>query len=211
MIACCGPGVLDMKATTMSLGCLENSVMGAASTEIGHHLGLPVHNCGLATDAKHGGVQLGYEKGLKLLASVATGADIVSGGFGFLDACSTFALPLIPIDAEIAAMAIRMTRSVEVSPETLMGDAIERVGIGGDFLRERETRRRVRAGEHFMPSIASRLPMEQWLVGGKTELEIAEEAVAQALEARRERGPYLSADQRAELVEICDVEQMPAL
>ena len=177
VVACCGPGILDMRATTMSLGCLENSLMGAASTEIGHHLGLPVHNSGLSTDAKHPGVQLGYEKGLKVMTAVATGADIVSGGFGFLDSSSTFSLPLIAIDAEIAAMARRMVAGIEVSPDTLMADAVERVGIGGDFLKERETRTRIRGGEHFMPWIASRLPMEQWLAGGKTEMEAAQDKV----------------------------------
>ncbi|MFA4964503.1 MAG: trimethylamine methyltransferase family protein [Thermoleophilia bacterium] len=206
IVACCGPGILDMKATTMSLGSLESTLMGAASTEIGHHLGLPVHNAGLSTDAKHAGVQLGYEKGLKVMAAVATGADIVSGGFGFLDSSSTFSLPLIPIDAEIAAMARRMAAGIEVSPATLMGEAIERVGIGGDYLRERETRVRICGGEHFMPWIGSRLPMEQWLAGGKTELQAADEKVEEALAARRERGPYLSPGQRAELAAICGVE-----
>lgn len=206
IVACCGPGVLDMRSTTISLGSLENSLMGAASVEIGHDLGLPVHNSGLSTDAKHAGPQLGYEKGLKVLAAVATGADIVSGGFGFLDSSSTFSLPLIPIDAEIAGMARRMAEGIDVSPETLMGEAVERVGIGGDFLRERETRVRIRKGEHFMPWIGSRLPMEQWLEAGRTELDAAEDKVREALAARADRGPYLSAEQRAELAAICGVD-----
>ena len=59
-----------------------------------------MHNSGLSTDAKHCGVQAGYEKGLKVMAAVATGADLVSGGFGFLDSSSTFSLPMVPVDAE---------------------------------------------------------------------------------------------------------------
>ena len=169
VLACCGPGILDMRYTTMSLGNLESTLMGAASTELGHRLGIPVHNSGLSTDAKHSGIQAGYEKGLKLMTAVASGADIISGGFGFLDSSSTFSLEAIPIDAEIAAMAGRMARGIEVTPETLMGDAIRRVGIGGDFLREKDTRTRVRAGEHFVPKIGSRLPFEQWLAEGRTE------------------------------------------
>jgi trimethylamine--corrinoid protein Co-methyltransferase len=206
VVVCAGGGILDMKAATMSLGSLEHSLMGAASIEIGHHLELPMHSSGLSTDAKHAGPQLGYEKGLKVLTAVATGADIVSGGFGFLDSSSVFSLPLIPIDAEIAAMAKRMAAGIEVTPETLMGDAIARVGIGGDYLHERDTRTRVRAGEHFVPWIGSRLPMRQWMADGKTELQAAEEKIEEALAARRERGPYLSADQRAELAAICGVE-----
>jgi trimethylamine---corrinoid protein Co-methyltransferase len=205
IIACCGPGILDMRTTTMSLGCLENSVMGAACVEIGHHLGLPVHNAGLATDAKSAGMQAGYEKGLKVLAATATGADIISGGFGFLDACSTFYLPMIPIDAEIAAMAKAMVRGFEVSPDTLMCQAIQRVGIAGNFLGEKETRLRVQRGEHFVPWIASRQAMDQWLRAGRSELETANERVDQILASRDERGPYLASEQRGELARICGV------
>ena len=205
VVACCGPGILDMRTTTISLGCLENSVMGAACVEIGHRLGLPVHNSGLSTDGKSVGVQTGYEKGLKVLTAVATGADLVSGGFGFLDSSSTFHLPLVPIDAEIAAMARAMVAGVEVSPETLMGEAIERVGIAGNFLGERETRRRVRRGEHFVPWIASRLPIDQWLAAGRSEADVANARVDELLAARAAAGPYLSDGQRAALAEVCGI------
>ena len=200
VVACCGPGILDMRHTTMSLGNLESTLMGAAAVEIGHHLGIPVHNAGLSTDAKHCGVQAGYEKGLKVMAAVATGADLISGGFGFLDSSSTFSLPMIPVDAEIAAMAAAHgARASTITPETLMGDSFARVGIGGDFLREKETRRRVRAGEHFVPAIGSRLPFEQWIAEGRTEVDAADDAVRAALAAREQRGPRLTDDQRDEL------------
>ncbi len=205
VIACCGPGILDMRYTTMSLGNLESTLIGAASTELGHHLGIPVHNSGLSTDAKHSGVQAGYEKGLKVMTAVATGADIVSGGFGLLDSSSTFSLEAIPIDAEIAAMARRMVRGIEVTRETLMGDAIRRVGIGGDYLREKDTRTRVRAGEHFVPRIGSRLPFEQWLSEGRSEADAAADAVGAALAARAARGPRLTEGQRRELAAVCGI------
>lgn len=203
VLACCGPGILDMRSTTMSLGNLESTLMGAAAVEIGHHLGIPVHNSGLSTDAKHLGLQAGYEKGLKVVATVATGADVCSGGFGFLDSSSTFSLRSIPVDAEIAGMAARMARGIEISPETLMGDAIARVGVGGDYLRERDTRLRVRAGEHFVPRIGSRLPFEQWIAEGRTEADAADDVVRAALAAREERGPHLTEDQRQALAEVC--------
>jgi len=205
ILACCGPGILDMRATSLSQGSLENTLMGAAGVEIGHMLGLPVHNSGLATDAVSVGVQAGYEKGLKLAAAVATGADMISGGFTALNSASTLYLPMIPVDAEIAAMARRMAEGIEVTPATLMGDAIERVGIGGDFLKEKETRRRVRQGEHFMPIIAGRGPTDRRLAAGVTELDRAREVVRAALDRRQERGPYLSDDQRRELAALCGV------
>jgi len=205
IVACCGPGILDMRTTTFSLGCLENSVMGAVCVEIGHRLGLPVHNAGLSTDAKSVGMQAGYEKGLKVIAAAATGADLISGGFGFLDSSSTFYLPLVPFDAEIAATAGAMLRGFEVSPDTLMADAFDRVGIAGNFLSERETRRRVRAGEHFVPRMASRLAIEQWLAAGRPEIDVANALVDQILASRAASAPYLSDDQRGELAAVCEL------
>lgn len=206
VVACCGPGILDMRHATMSLGNLESTLVGAASTEIGHHLGIPVHNSGLSTDAKHCGVQAGYEKGLKVMTAVATGADIVSGGFGFLDSSSTFSLPMIPVDAEIAAMARRTAVGIDISPETFMSDSFPRVGIGGDYLREKATRTRIRGGEHFVPRIGSRLPFEQWVSEGRTETDAAAEVVRAALAARADRGPRLTDEQRRDLAEACGVE-----
>lgn len=208
ILACCGPGTLDMRTTTMSMGAPETTLIGAACVDIGHHLGLPVHNSGLSTDAKHAGIQAGYEKGLKSLPSALAGADIISGGFGAIDSSNTFFLPMVPLDAEIAAMLRRLVADVAVDPETVMLEAIERVGIGGDFLKEKETRRRIRGGEHFMPHIADRQAYEQWAEQGRLEVDIAIERVETALAARDERGPRLPQDQRAALAEVCGV-QLP--
>jgi len=205
ILACCGPGTLDMRTTTMSMGAPETTLIGAACVEIGHQLGLPVHNSGLSTDAKHPGIQAGYEKGLKVLPSALTGADIISGGFGAIETSNTFYLPMVPIDAEIAAMVRRLVADVPVDPETVMLEALERVGIGGDFLKEKETRRRIRAGEHFMPRIGDRLAYDQWTERGRSELDAAVERVEAALAERDERGPYLSSDQRQALAEVCGV------
>ena len=51
----------------------------------------------------------------------------------------------------------RIIAGAEISEQTVLLDVIERVGPGGDFLKERVTRERIRAGEHYYPSIASRL------------------------------------------------------
>jgi trimethylamine--corrinoid protein Co-methyltransferase len=207
MLVCCGPGILDMRTSSMSLGCPENTLMGVASVEIGHHLGLPVHNSGLSSDAKHPGVQAGYEKGMKALPAALAGVDLISGGFGALDSSSVWHLPMVPIDAEVARMVKRLVAGAEISAETVMLDVIERVGVGGNHLRERVTRDRIRAGEHFVPAIGSRLPFEQWLAEGRQETDVAREAVEQTLARMEARGPaaasLLSDDQLRALAEIC--------
>jgi len=212
ILACCGPGILDMKAASMSLGSVENTLLGAASVAIGHHLGLPVHNSALASDAKHPGVQAGYEKGLKALTAALAGADQIGGGFGALESSSLFHLPMIPIDAEIAAMVRRLAGETRIDEETIMMAAIERVGVGGSYLKERITRDRVRAGEHYYPSIGSRLSYDQWIAEGRTEPDVARERVEEVLAAREAQPDPtavsgLSQDQLAALAEACGVDR----
>jgi trimethylamine---corrinoid protein Co-methyltransferase len=205
VVACCGPGILDMRTSAVSLGSPENTLMGVASVEVGHHLGLPVHNPGLSTDAKHLGMQAGYEKGMKVLPAALAGVDLVSGGFGALDSSSVWTLPMVPIDAEVARLVKRIVAGAEIAPETVMLDVIERVGVGGNYLREKVTRERVRAGEHFSPVVGSRLPFEQWIVEGRREVDEARDIVERALTAREAQGDgsLLSGDQLTALAEVC--------
>jgi trimethylamine--corrinoid protein Co-methyltransferase len=205
ILACCGPGLLDMQATTMSLGCPENTLAAVLSVDIAHHLGLPLHNAALATDALHPGFQAGYEKGLKVLPAALSGCDVISGGFGTLNTSNMHYLPMVPLDAEVAVVTRRLIGEVEISAETIMEDMIERVGIGGDFLKERATRQRVRAGEVFMPKMGSRLPYDQWVEAGRTEIDAACETVERSLAESADSPSCLPDDQRAELGAICGV------
>jgi len=201
--------VLDMRTTSICYGAVEGGLMNAAFTEVLHGLGLPVITPGLGTEAKHLGVQGGFEKALKGIVTVAAGSDLLSGGVGLIDSANTLYLPQIVVDGEIAAMIRRLLGEVEFSPETVARETIERVGIGGDFLSEKETRRRIRAGEHFVPRIASRQPYDAWLAQERTEVDIASERVDQILRDRAQRPPYLDRDSLAALQEACGTEAAP--
>ena len=143
------------------------------------HLGLPVHNSALSTRRQHPGIQAGYEKGLKVLPAALAGVDLISGGFGALD----FVQRLAPADGahrrRDRLACEPLVAGSEITPETVMLDVIERVGVGGNYLKERVTRERVRAGEHFSPVIGSRLPFEQWMAEGRQETDVARERVEQ--------------------------------
>jgi len=208
----CGPSgtILDMRSTSICYGAVEGGLLNAAFTEVLHHLGLPVITPGLGTDAKHLGVQDGFEKALKGIVTVAAGSDLLSGGMGLIDSVNTLYLPQIVVDAEIVAMIRRLLGEVEFSPQTMARETIERVGIGGNFLKEKETKQRIRAGEHFVPLVASRLPYDAWQAQGTTELDEAVGRVEGILAARAERGPNLSDGQLAALHEICHTERAPA-
>jgi trimethylamine--corrinoid protein Co-methyltransferase len=199
-----GTSLLDMRATTFSFGALETALMCVAGVEVAHELGVPVLAPGLASDAKYGGIQAGYEKALKGLTVASAGADLITGGIGLLAGAGIMSLPQIVIDAEIAAMIGRLLGETEISSQTMMTDAIARVGFRGEYLKEKETARRMHCGDQFLPEIATRLSLEAWQAVGKDELGVASERVREILAAADERGPVLPADTMARLDGIVD-------
>ncbi len=202
LVFCFGSGVLDMRRATFSLGCVESALMGAMATEVGHYLGVPTLNPGLSTDSKHAGLQTGYEKGLKVAGVCGANPDIVSG-WGLIDSHNTMYLPQSVIDNEIAAMVRRLHGPVEVSAATLAAESIARVGPGGGFLGERDTARRIRAGEHLQPSVSARLSYDRWVEEGRTENDVAGDEVERLLAAHAAKAPVLDDDRLEALAAVC--------
>jgi len=190
------PGLLDMRQTTFAYGALEAHLQAALAVEIGHDLGLPVQGPGLSTDAKHPGIQAAFEKALKGLVVTSTGCDLMTG-LGMLESANLASLPQIVIDDEIAQMIHGLLGGIEITPETIMAADIERLSFSAAYLKEKETRRRLRAGEQFLPLIADRSSYDHWQAVGKDELTVACERVEEILAAAKERGSYLDEDQQA--------------
>jgi len=197
--------VMDMRAASISYGAPENALMNAACVELAHRLGVPAIVPGMATDAKYAGIQDGYEKALRGLTAASAQADLLSGGIGMIDSVNTLYLPQIVLDAEIAALIRRLLAPVEVSRETIMADMIERVGIGGNFLHEKETTRRLRAGEHFLPTVSTRLPYDAWKAESRDEVDVARQQMRELYVAHDGRPAPLDPAQLSELAAICEV------
>ena len=204
-IACCGPGILDMRHTTMSLGALENSLMGAAPVEIGHRLGTPRAQR-RALDRRQarrraGGLREGAQNdGLR--------------GHRRRHSQRRLRLPgLVEYLQPAHDPGRRRDRRhgdadgarLEVSPETLMRDAIERVGIGGDYLREKATRAARAWRRAFRAAHRLAAALRAVAGGGPDRDGGGREVVRAALDAREEREPRLTEDQRRELAAVCGI------
>lgn len=187
-------GLLDMRQTTFAYGAVEAHQQTALAVEIGHELGLPVLASGPGTDAKHPGIQAAFEKALKGLVVSSSGCDLMTG-LGMLESANLACLPQLVIDDEIAQMILRMLGGVEISAETIMAADIERLSFSAAYLKEKETRRRLRSGEQFLPLIADRSSYDHWQAAGKDELAVACERVEEILAAAEERGSYFDAEQ----------------
>jgi trimethylamine--corrinoid protein Co-methyltransferase len=96
-------------------------------------------------------------------------------------------------------MILRTLDGAEITRETIMPEAMERVGLTGNFLTEKDTTRRLRAGEIFLPRVSDRQSYEHWEAHGINELDTAVARVRELVAAAEERGPWLSEGQVAEL------------
>lgn len=208
MIFGASSNVMDMRSAHVAYGAPESHLMAAASIEMGHFLGVPVAVPGLGTEAKYPGIQAGYDKAFKGLTTASAGADVLSGGVGMLDSVDLLYLPQIVIDCEIAGIIRRLLSDVTISHEEILGAMIEKVGPGGHFLAEKETRRRLRAGEQFAAVVSTRLSYDAWQAAGRDELAVARERVAAMLAARADWRPALSDDQLDALAAVCGVENV---
>ncbi len=197
-----GTAHLDMRETTFSFGALEAGLAAAVCVEVAHELGVPCLAPALATDAKHPGIQAAYEKALKGLTVASTRPDLMTGGVGLLQGAGLASLPQVIIDDEIAQMILRILKGTEVTDETVMAEAMQRVGTDGNYLAERETRRRVHSGEVFFPLVSDRRSYEQWEAAGGDELGTAVARVEALLAEGDARGPLLD-DTRVRELEEC--------
>jgi trimethylamine--corrinoid protein Co-methyltransferase len=176
--------------------------MAVMATEVGHHVGVPTLNPGMSTDGRHLHLQDGYEKAMKAATVCAACPDIVTG-WGLLDSHNTMSLPQSVIDNELAGMLRRLTRPVEVSEATLAGAAIATAGPGGAFLGQKDTAKRIRAGEHYLPTLSNRLSYQKWTEDGVSELDDACAQVELRLAAHADKAPYLDDSRLDEIAAIC--------
>ena len=74
------------------------------------------------------------------------------------------------------------------------------------LLAEKETRRRIRAGEHFTPVVSTRASYDAWKAEGRDEVAAARERAAAMLAARRNWRPALDDGQLRRLAAVWGVD-----
>jgi len=175
-----GASILDMRTGLYSAGAPELSLLNIALTQIARHIGVPVMNQGLVSDAKTPGTQAAYEKATNGMAAFMAGCDVVNG-LGLLDSNQLMSLEQLLIDDELARMLKRAARGFEVDAEHCMLDLIRDVGIGGHYLGQRQTLNYLRKGEHFQPTLTYRGSYEAWQERQYNEVEAAREQAKRLL------------------------------
>jgi trimethylamine--corrinoid protein Co-methyltransferase len=165
--------IMDPRTAHTVYGGPEQGLLMAATTQVIKSFDLPViANAGYA-DSKVPDAQAGLEKGMTMLMGALVGADSFAG-MGIAGTLGASLLQLV-IDDDMTGYVRRLMRGMDISPETLAFEVIQRVGIGGNFLTDEHTVQHVRQ-EFWMPALFDRQAHALWAEqGSKTMLDRAAE------------------------------------
>jgi trimethylamine--corrinoid protein Co-methyltransferase len=157
-----GTGACQLDMRTGGFGVSADGYgMMVALAELARFYNLPLNMSGLSTAADSLDALYGYEATAATLLSFLVGADEVYS-MGLLDNVQVLSLEKMVLDNHLTHQLEAMVGTIPVDEAHLQADLIERVGIGGHYLKERETRDY---------AVSEYLPV--WPPAGKGILEVA--------------------------------------
>jgi trimethylamine:corrinoid methyltransferase-like protein len=151
------PAIFDMRTGKTPMGAIETAMLDVGCAEVGKHLGLPTHAYMIAGDCRVIDAQAEMESGMSTVLGALAGINMISGA-GMLDFLACHSIEKLVIDAEAIASAQRLVEGVEARTETLATAMFAQTGLGGDFLKLKETRALFRKEQHFPSAVIDRGP-----------------------------------------------------
>ncbi len=133
-----GASQLDMHTGRYG-GSADGHGLRLGLCDLARFYNLPVNLGGLSTASYELDAQYGYEATVAGLLAFLAGADEVYS-VGLLGSAQVLSLEKMVLDNHLARQIDIIARPVPVDEEHLQAELIERVGIGGHYLKERETR-----------------------------------------------------------------------
>ena len=149
------PAIFDMRSGTTPMGAIETVMLDLACAQVGKSLGLPTHAYLVAGDGKLVDAQAGMESATSCVLGALAGINMISGA-GMLDFLACHSIEKLVLDAEAIASAQRLLEGVQGRGESLATAMFAQTGLGGDFLKLRETRALFRQEQHFPSSVIER-------------------------------------------------------
>ena len=193
-------GSLDMKLGTPRFSSVEAILTACMSNEIGKFYGIPTHAYLGTSESKSEDSQSGYETGLGLILGVLSRINVISGP-GLLAQLNCQSLEKLVIDNEYCGSALQLIKNSGNLIFDEIKELIDSVGPGGDYLKQKHTRKNYR-NKHLFPSdILCRLNIQSWVdQGEKTTLHRAGSIVEEIL--KKDHPPVLEKSCLNELNEV---------
>jgi len=131
--------VMDMRTTVFSYGAIEMAMMVGGMAQLAQRYQLPFFGTAGSTDSKQVDVQAAVEGSLQDIVMATVGGGLVHDTHCWLDHGSILSPAHLVLGQEILTMVKKFTQGIDVSPETLALDLIDKIGPGGTFLMEAHT------------------------------------------------------------------------
>jgi trimethylamine--corrinoid protein Co-methyltransferase len=120
---------------------------------------IPLSMGSFATGAKTPNWQAGIDNSLSTFMACIVMSDMLLG-VGMLHGSRIWSYEQMLMDCEIFDLVRNMMEGILVDDETLALEVIDSVGPGGNFLKEKHTRRHMRS--RWVPQFMDRRPYEAW-------------------------------------------------
>jgi trimethylamine--corrinoid protein Co-methyltransferase len=156
--------VADPWAAGLSAAGPQAALFQLAAAQLAAHVGLPLVAGGLRTTGHEPDWQACQQDAFISMTTTASGADI-TGGAGLLGAGAAFSLQQLVMDSEIFSWNAFIAEGIAVNDEALAADVIQQVGIGGNYLGQRHTRRHMK--DVWRPRLLDRTMWDAWIASGR--------------------------------------------
>jgi trimethylamine---corrinoid protein Co-methyltransferase len=189
----------DMRSGAALVGSVETSICRIAGAQLARFYHVPSHTTAPNSDNHAHDEQNSWEKTYSAFCSLAAGNDLVvnCGMFATGLTCSNEQLLM---DAEITAMARRITTGIRVDAETIASDLIQQTGPRGSYLVADHTLNWLHSQEYLKTHLAVRGSRASWEAQGSPDTyRLAQE---QACKSANLPGSSLDARRTAQLDEI---------
>ncbi len=142
----------------------QASLFQLAAAQLAARVGLPLVAGGLRTTSHEPDWQAGLQDAFASMTTTAAGAD-VTGGAGLLGAAAAFSPQQLVMDTEVFSWNAFIASGIAVDDETIALEAIKQVGIGGNYLGQRHTRRHMK--DVWRPRLLDRSMWDAWVSSGR--------------------------------------------
>ena len=160
--------VSDLRTGAMSGGSPEQGLLSAACAQMGNHYDLPFGTgCGMS-DSKFPDFQGGAERAYTILPAALSGANIVYESASMYASLLSTCPESLLLDNDVLGAALRITRGVEVNPESLGFENLKEVCLSGvgHYLGSDKTLE-VMQSEYLYPEFSDRASPNVWEESGK--------------------------------------------
>lgn len=163
------PATADMRSGRYLGGSVELGLCNAAITQMAHYYQVPIYNSAGMTESKLSDIQAGIEKTQSVIQVALAGSNYIHHAAGMLEDMSTISYLQYVIDNEMLGMAMRAVRGIEINPDTLALDVIDRVGPGSHFLMDEHTVRYLRSEYYYPSEVINRQDRDSWEADGSVD------------------------------------------